>query len=106
LERGVRPIGDWSMLMTLSRYSSPSTSLTAPAFSRLRYSRWLRVLCRVSITRVDLPDPETPVTQVMTPRGISIVISLRLFSVAPTIRSCFVAVRRLAGTAMESSPDR
>ena len=29
-DRGVRPIGDWSMSMTLSRYSMPSIRLCLP----------------------------------------------------------------------------
>ena len=35
---------------------------------------------------VDLPEPETPVTQVRRPIGISAVTFCRLFSVAPTMR--------------------
>ena len=37
----------------------------------------------MSFTRVDFPDPETPVTATNSPSGISTSISLRLFSFAP-----------------------
>ena len=42
---------------------------------------------RVSLTSVDLPDPETPVTQVMSPSGNSAVTFFRLLAVAPMTRS-------------------
>ena len=38
----------------------------------------------MSSTRVDLPLPETPVTQVRQPSGNETLIFLRLFSAAPT----------------------
>ncbi|MBC6968948.1 MAG: hypothetical protein DYH07_08285 [Armatimonadetes bacterium ATM1] len=38
---------------------------------------------RVSWTRVDLPEPETPVTQVKRPRGMATSIFLRLLPEAP-----------------------
>ena len=86
LERGVRPMGDWSMLITLSSSSSPVISLHRPAFSRLRYRRWPRTLYRVSMTSVDFPEPDTPVTQVITPSGIATSTFFRLFSDAPMMR--------------------
>ena len=46
---------------------------------RLRKSTWS--------TSVDLPEPETPVTQTSRPSGSSTVTSFRLFSRAPRIRS-------------------
>ena len=36
---------------------------------------------------VDLPEPETPVTQVINPNGNSAVTFFRLLAVAPTTRS-------------------
>src|ERR1700722_16007252 len=41
----------------------------------------------VSLTRVDLPEPETPVTQVSNPNGNSAVTFFRLLAVAPRTRS-------------------
>ena len=35
-ERGVRPIGDWSMSITLSKASIPSTVACSPGFNRIR----------------------------------------------------------------------
>ena len=68
-ERGVRPMGDWSMAMTLSSCSMPSMPSCAPARSRERLSVWDSDLYRISLTSDDLPLPDTPVTQVMTPSG-------------------------------------
>ena len=68
-ERGVRPIGDWSMSITLSSCSSPSIrscapgSAIAPFRSRPGRSR------RMSPTSELLPEPETPVTQTNRPSG-------------------------------------
>ena len=39
LDRGVRPIGDWSMLITLSTFSIPSIRVWAPARTRVPCSR-------------------------------------------------------------------
>src|SRR3546814_5533403 len=61
----------------------------------------------MSFTRVDLPDPDTPVTAVNTPSGNSTVRSFRLCSRAPfTTRHSLPGGRRLAGTGMERLPDR
>ena len=46
---------------------------------RVRFSTWF--------TRLDLPEPDTPVTQVRVPKGISTSISFKLFSVAPRTAS-------------------
>ena len=60
------------------------------------------------MTSVDLPPPDTPVTQVKAPSGISAVMSFRLLPRAPTSFSIlpFAALRRCAGTGTESSPVR
>ena len=62
----------------------------------------------VSIRKVDLPPPETPVTAVKVPSGISAVTSFRLLPRAPTtlMRRPFLPGRRAAGVAISSSPDR
>ena len=43
-ERGVRPIGFWSMSITLSKTSIPSTSSCSPGFTRIRLSRFASAL--------------------------------------------------------------
>ena len=47
-----------------------------------RNIRWLSAY-RVSWTREDFPQPETPVTQVSFPSGMSTSMPLRLCSLAP-----------------------
>ena len=84
LDRGVRPIGDWSTEMILSSCSSPVIRLCAPARCRLR-CRWLETaLSSTSLTSVDLPEPDTPVTLHSTPSGNFTSIVCRLFSAAPS----------------------
>ena len=62
----------------------------------------------VSLISVDLPEPETPVTQVIRPMGISAVTFFRLLPRAPRIvivlPGCGGA--RSAGTSMRSRPER
>ena len=60
------------------------------------------------MTSVDLPPPETPVTQVKRPSGISAVTFLRLLPRAPTSFSArpLLGLRRLAGTGTDGSPVR
>ena len=70
-ERGVRPIGAWSMSITLSKQSIPSTASCAPGFVRVRLSRFASALNTISLTSVDLPEPETPVTATSLPTGNS-----------------------------------
>jgi hypothetical protein len=43
-ERGVRPIGDWSMSITLSKHSIPSQPRCSPGFTRIRWSRFASAL--------------------------------------------------------------
>ena len=49
------------------------------------------------LTREDLPDPDTPVTQTNLPRGISTSICFRLCSAAPRTVRYPVGFRRFAG---------
>ena len=62
----------------------------------------------VSIRKVDLPPPDTPVTAVKVPSGMSAVTFFRLLPRAPTIlmRRFFFISRRDGGTGISSSPDR
>ncbi len=60
------------------------------------------------MSSVDLPPPETPVTQVNRPSGISAVTFFRLLPVAPTTRSRlpFCGGRRKSGIGISRAPDR
>ena len=102
----MRPIGDWSMLMILSIWLSPSMPSWAPGRSFAWCSRLATAWCRVSLTRVDLPEPETPVTQQKTPSGIATSIPLRLCSRAPRTSSAPRGSRRSAGTSIRRLPER
>src|ERR1700736_6894389 len=85
LDRGVRPIGDWSPEMILSTCSRPWMRRWAPARCRVRCRRLATALYSTSLTSVDLPEPDTPVTQVRTPRGTLTSMFCRLCSEAPSI---------------------
>ena len=57
--------------------------------------------------RLDLPEPEMPVTQMNSPRGKLTSMLRRLFSRAPfTVRQWPLPVRRVWGTAMRLRPER
>ena len=82
--------------------------LCRPGTMRAPLSLLARVEYKMSLTRVDFPDPLTPVTATNAPRGIETSTFLRLFSLAPLITICrFVSMgRRLLGIAIERRPDR
>jgi len=56
-----------------------------PGFSVDLYSSFAKFLYITSLTRVLFPEPETPVTQLNTPKGILTSKFFKLFSVAPFI---------------------
>jgi hypothetical protein len=61
----------------------------------------------VSTTRLDLPEPETPVMQQKVPSGIAAVMPLRLLARAPwTVTWWPLPLRRLAGTSIARVPVR
>ena len=64
------------MAMTLSSCSTPSIDLYFPGIVLARFSFFARVLYRISLTSELFPDPDTPVTQVITPRGNATWISV------------------------------
>src|SRR5690606_35117001 len=68
-DRGVRPMGDWSTPTTLSTCSIPLTRVCRPGTSRAPLTWLASTAYRMSLTRVDLPDPETPVTAMNCPSG-------------------------------------
>ena len=81
-----------------------------PSWAPGRSFAWCRRLATawwsVSLTRVDLPEPETPVTQQKTPSGIATSIPLRLCSRAPRTSSAPRGSRRCAGTSILRLPER
>ena len=107
MERGVLPIGDWSITMALSRFLIPSILRNFPGnvlalLSLAESSFWI-----MAFTRDDFPLPDTPVTQVNVPRGIFTSISFRLFSAAPkTSRNLPLPFRLSSGTAIFFLPLR
>ena len=76
----------------------------APAPRRVPISRRLAALYSVSTTRVDLPPPETPVTQVKVPSGNPAVTSFRLLPLAPTTRTHAVLLHRPAHRRHRDAP--
>lgn len=71
----------------------------------MRFRSAPRRLKMISLTREDLPEPDTPVTQVKVPRGTDTSIWRRLFSAAPrTVRYAPLPGRRLSGTGMNFLP--
>ena len=92
LLRGVRPMGLWSTLMTLSNASSPSMRSCAAGSAWLWYSFLATAAYSVSFTSVLLPEPLTPVTQVKSPTGISTSTCLRLLPCALQIFSTLASM--------------
>src|SRR5436190_17903481 len=60
LDRGVLPMGDWSISMTLSMCSMPSMLLCAPGRSLDLYIACDNLRDSISCTSVELPEPDTP----------------------------------------------
>ena len=88
MERGVRPMGLWSMAMTLSRCSMPSMRSCLPGRAFMRFSSTPSFLYSTSLTSELLPLPLTPVTQMNVPNGNVTSMLFRLFSRAPrTVRT-------------------
>ena len=57
-ERGVRPMGAWSMSITLSTWAEPVDAVEVGLrAARAPCSRCLSTGSRVSTTRLDLPEP-------------------------------------------------
>ena len=97
---GLLPIGDWSIFITLSSWSYPIIWSCFPALTLLRFNLLESFLYNISFTNELFPEPDTPVTQVMTPSGKSTSICLRLFSYAFLTVSHPVGFLRSAGTSI------
>ena len=79
-------------------------SLCLPGMVLARFSVFARCLYKISLTSELFPEPETPVTQVITPSGKSTLIFFRLFSAAPTTFSQPVGFLRTEGTGIFFAP--
>ncbi|COV08115.1 Uncharacterised protein [Mycobacterium tuberculosis] len=60
------------------------TRVCRPGTCRAPLRRLASTAARMSLTNVDLPEPETPVTEVSTPSGKDTSIPRKLCSRAPT----------------------
>ena len=83
---------------------APRSHGARPARTRIRCSRFCSALCTISLTSVDLPDPETPVTATKQPTGISTSTSRRLCWLAPSRAATAAPGVRRTGTAISSTP--
>ena len=104
LDLGVLPIGDWSISIILSINSTPLYPLKdfgvfLALLLRVRFRAWNNVWS----IKVDLPLPETPVTQVKVPVGIFRLTLFKLFPVAPFISTNlpFLAKRLILGISID-----
>jgi hypothetical protein len=84
-------LGDWSISIILSTNSVPLNPLNGFGILRdlLLFKVKFKALYNVCKTSVDLPDPETPVTQVKLPRGIFKFTLSKLLPVAPVISKIY-----------------
>src|SRR3989338_9146562 len=109
LERGVRPIGDWSMSMARLKCSLPS-NLAALSVLLERYflsKRARKFSCKISYRKDDLPEPDTPVTATIRPSGTSTSRFFILNTEPPFIlREPLSFSRRASGTSIAFSPRR
>src|SRR5450432_1940058 len=95
------------MSMTLSTCWRPSSATNGSAAGLDPWSFWANARNSVSMTSVDFPEPETPVTQVRRPIGNDTDRSRRLWPVAlRRVRLRAADERRCLGTAMDLRPDR
>ena len=83
------------------------TFLCLPGTNRAPFRSRAITLNKTSLTRVDLPDPLTPVTAIMVPSGKSTVTLRRLCSAAPcTVITRSDTGRRTIGTSIARAPDK
>ena len=84
------------------------TRTCLPGTVRAPFSSRASALYRMSLTRVDLPEPDTPVTATRQPSGNATSTPRRLCSAAPLTATSRFAFRglRVAGTGMVCRPAR
>ena len=79
----------------------------AAGSSREPYTCRISARARISLTSVDFPEPDTPVTAVKVPSGNGTSTPVRLFAVASrTTIAPAAGLRRAVGTAIERRPAR
>src|SRR5210317_916952 len=82
-------MGLWSISMHLSIWSMPEMDAKGAGVSVVApFNSVAAMGYRVLLINVDLPEPDTPVTQVSRPTGIFRVTSHRLLPRAPASTSC------------------
>jgi len=86
----------------------PVTRVCLPGTVRAPCSSFASALYRMSLTSVDLPDPDTPVTAMKQPSGNVTSTSRRLCSLAPltVISRPRIRFLRVAGSGIDSRPVR
>ena len=94
------------MAMILSNCSMPSMPSWGPGRCRERFRSRERALNRISFTSEDLPEPDTPVTQVITPRGKRTSMPFRLLARAFFTVIHPVGFRRKSGVGTFRRPER
>ena len=105
LERGVRPIGDWLISITLSKCTIPFIDSKCSGFRKLEYNSLEIKGYKVWFIRLDLPEPDTPVMLVNFPNGNFTVTFFKLFPVAPIKVNNFpLPFRRLFCTLILACP--
>src|SRR5690606_22596769 len=108
LDRGVRPIGDWSMSTTLSNRPRPSTERNGGGGCEAPLVPLAATADRVSLIGDDFREQDPPVTTVNSPLGMTRSTSLRLLPLAPSRRSSSLGFGawRVAGISIRRLPDR
>ena len=102
--RGVRPIGLWSMSITLSISASPSIFSCAPTARSLPWSARASAGYRISLTSVLLPAPDTPVTRDQPEREVDVTVLQVVLPRALDAEAAPLPLRRSAGTSIARSP--
>src|SRR5262245_64050851 len=94
------------MSRTPFKYSRPSRASYSPATANSVLNARATARYRVSWTRVDLPEPDTPLTTVSVCNGTLNVTDFRLWARAPVRTTWRRPTRRPDGTAIVSRPVR
>ena len=100
-------MGDWSISITFSKFSKPSIFwyFAGVCFEPLSFEA--AALKSVSITKVDFPPPETPVTHINSSVGKETVTFLRLLPFAPiNLISDILLFLLFCGTGILFLPER
>ena len=101
LDRGVRPIGLWSISIILSMLSTPFIFLQWTKPSLLSNNVFTIDVYKTSLISEDLPEPETPVIHVNRPTGILIFISSKLLALASIMDiHCLLGFNLFSGTSI------